>query len=157
MIKIEETNSEYVYLTIPKEWMGIYHRLLTGLADFGKTIICCNNCKNKNNTIINCWNMFQSALASRALNDLESANKIIDYLNNTLEYIYKINNEDIYDKSVILPIENDGMLKAVVTYDNNYPKFKINPLTGILYEEWDGYKEDNKIFKIEDNSLIVEK
>lgn len=156
MDNYENINPEYVYLTIPSEWVGIYHRILISLADTFNINKCCS-CNVQTENVINCWNMFQSALASRTLGDLDSANKIIDYLNNVLEYIYKGTDKDIYDKSIILPISDDGKLKAIVTYDNNYPTFKVDLTTGKLYQIWKENQIKDKNFIIKDNSLFVNK
>ena len=64
-----EITPEYVYLTIPREYVCTYHKLLIYLSDFGKALLddCSSSCKGDNKTVIDCWNMFQSALACKAL------------------------------------------------------------------------------------------
>ena len=70
-----EVSADYVYMIIPEEYICIYHKLLICLADYGEEALkdCKAACKGQNLYIIQCWNMFQSALACHALGLLDKA------------------------------------------------------------------------------------
>lgn len=153
-----EIEPEYVYLTIPKDYVCTYHKLLVLLADFGITNInACNNtcCKTKN--IINCWNLFQSALACYTLGRIEDSKYIINYVNNQLSTIF-ISEDYEFDETVgnSLPITPDGKVKAMVSCSNE-PKFYVDNETGELFTEYQNNKDNNKVYCIENDNLITEK
>ena len=71
----------YVYLTIPQDYICIYHKLLILMSNIGREIIndCSATCKGNNKIIIDCWNTFQSAIACKALKkDKEAAETTLD-------------------------------------------------------------------------------
>ena len=86
-----EIHPEYVYLTIPADYVCVYHKLLTYMADFGKTIVddCNAICQGNSKNIITCWNLFQSAIACRTLGREKEAAFFIDYIKKQLNNIYK--------------------------------------------------------------------
>lgn len=147
-----EIQPEYLYLTIPADWVCIYHKLLAYMADFGKTIIddCTASCKGNGKNIISCWNLFQSAIAARTLGNIEQADFFIKYIRKQLDLIYKGSDKEVYDGVLPLAITDDGILKATVSC-KNYDKFYVDHETGILYQEWLN-KND---FSIEDDMLII--
>ena len=69
----------YVYLTIPQDYICIYHKLLILMSNIGKEIIndCSATCKGNNKIIIDCWNTFQSAIACKALKKAKEAARFI--------------------------------------------------------------------------------
>lgn len=153
-----EIHPEYVYLTIPANWVCVYHKLLTYMADFGKTIIddCNAICKGNSKNIISCWNLFQSALACRTLGKEKEAEFFIDYIKKQLELIYKGSNNEVYQTSFPVTIDDKGELKAIVTCGNNV-KFEVDAETGELYQKWLDNKDNGKVYTIEDNDLTVNK
>ena len=60
---------EYIYITIPAEYICVYHRILALLADYGEEMLkdCKANCTKRNSSVIECFNMFNSAVAARKL------------------------------------------------------------------------------------------
>lgn len=156
----DENNEEiitpdYVYLTIPTEWICVYHKLLIIVSNLGKEIIddCNTICKSNNKLVINCWNIFQSAVACRELGDNEKAEFFINYIIKQLDVIYKTNNEE-YNGTFPITITPDGLLKAVVSCGED-TKFKVDDETGDLYRQYLEKTKDNKIYIIEDNNLKV--
>lgn len=152
----KEINPEYVYLTIPADYVCVYHKLLTYMADFGKTIVddCSAICKGNSKNIITCWNLFQSAIACRTLGRDKEAEFFIDYIEKQLELIYKGSNNEVYQTSFPVTIDDKGELKAVVTCGNNV-KFEVDVETGELYQKWLDNKDNGKVYTIEDNNLTV--
>lgn len=144
---------EYVYLTIPKEYVGIYHKLLVALSDYGEDIIkdcnCLNKCNNKE--LINCWNLFQSAIACYTLNEKPKAEFFIKYIDKQLKLIYKGSYNEIYNGSLPLSITEDGKLKALVTINDDSVKFEVDSFTGRLIQE----NQSNNNYSIENNNLLV--
>lgn len=146
-------NPQYVYLTIPSEYVCLYHRLLIYMADFGKEIIddCNIICNGGNKSIINCWNLFQSAIACKELGKDKEAEFFINYIELQLKNIYHDNRKDEYTSVFPVTIDKDGFLKAQVTCGNDVI-FTVNEKTGELYEH---SINNNKIYNIVDNNLIV--
>lgn len=152
-----EINPEYVYLTIPADWVCLYHKLLGYLADFGETAIkdCQAACKGQALYIIQCWNMFQSAIACRTIGDFEKAELFIKYIDAQLNNIYKSHNTKIYCGEGEFAITPDGKLKARVSCKVNNVKFYVDKETGKLYEKYIE-ETDKEVYSIEDDNLIIE-
>lgn len=146
-------NPQYVYLTIPSEYVCLYHRLLIYMADFGKEIIddCSTICNGGNKSIINCWNLFQSAIACKELGKDKEAEFFINYIELQLKNIYHNNRKDEYTSVFPVTIDKDGFLKAQVTCGNDVI-FTVDENTGELYEH---SIDKNKEYNIVNNNLVV--
>lgn len=61
-----EIQPEYVYMSIPAKYICTYHRILIMLADYGVEMLndCGASCKDGNRQVINCFNMFNAAVAA---------------------------------------------------------------------------------------------
>lgn len=151
-----EIHPEHVYLTIPADWVCVYHKLLTYMTDFGKTIVddCNAICKGNSKNIISCWNLFQSALACRTLGREKEANFFIDYIKKQLELIYKGTGQNVYKNTVPLAVTEDGKLKAIVSCDNG-THFYVDAETGKLYQQYIDDKNNGKVYTVNDNNLTV--
>lgn len=139
---------EYVYLTIPAEYVCLYHKLLVYLADFGLELIkdCQAGCSAKNKSIIDCWNMFQALCAAYALGEEKKAKILYDYISAQLELYYKGSNKEVYEGKFIGRISEDGYLKAVITCGkNNIGTFEIDAETGELWRTYIAEKENNDV------------
>lgn len=147
---------EYVYLTIPQEYICIYHKLLVCLSDFGENAIkdCKAACEGTNLYVIQCWNMFQSALACRALGLLDKAELFIKYIKAQLDLIYKGTDSKQYCGTGIMPITEDGKLMAQVSCFDNRVEFYIDEETGRLYEELRNSGLNNVVHSVKNNHLI---
>ena len=129
LIKVEP---EYIYVTIPAEYICVYHRILAMMADYGEEMLknCKASCTDKNNNVIECFNMFNSAVAARKLGKDKLAETLIKYIKTKINQIYKgLDNST----SFVFPIDETGHLKAIVSCGER-PKFEINPDDGMLYE-----------------------
>ena len=64
----KEVIPEYIYLTIPAEYVCVYHRIMAMLADYGEEMLkdCKASCTDRNSGVIECKNMFDAAVAARA-------------------------------------------------------------------------------------------
>lgn len=123
---------EYIYITIPAEYICVYHRILALLADYGEEMLkdCKANCTKRNSSVIECFNMFNSAVAARKLGKTKLAEVIIKYVKAKINQLYKG-----FDNSTnfVFPVDETGNLKAFVSCGEN-PKFEIDPDDGYLYE-----------------------
>lgn len=137
MSNLVEVPLEYVYVTIPAEYICVYHRILAMLADYGEEMLkdCKANCTDKNAGVIECFNMFNAAVAARKLGKLKLAETLIKYIKGRINKIYKG-----YDNSTsfVFPVDENGQLKAFVSCGER-PKFRIDPKDMSLYE----YKFNN--------------
>lgn len=146
---------KYVYLTIPAEYVCIYHKLLKAIADYGKDIIddCNAVCKGDGKNLFNCWNLFQSAIACKELGKEKEAKFFIDYIEAQIKYINRINNVGDFNGPFPATIDDEGKLKAMVSCGSEV-KFEVDEVTGKLYEEWLQGKEDGKVYVVDDNGVM---
>ena len=153
MSNLEQIELEYVYVTIPAEYICVYHRILVMMADYGEEMLndCKASCTDKNSGVIECFNMFNSAVAAKKLGKESLANTIIKYIKAKINQIYKgVDNST----SFIFPVDEKGELKAFVSCGER-PKFEINPDDMMLYET----KYNNgvpKNFKLDSKSGVLE-
>ena len=148
MDELKEITPEYVYVTIPADYICIYHKILVLLSKYGVDMLkdCSAKCSAKNKTIIDCFNMFNAAVAARKLEQTKVAETIIKYVEGQLKLIY---NENI-DTSLVFPLDPKGHLHAIVTCGEN-PKFYVDPDT---YELIHCSKEGNRMqFGLDDTDL----
>lgn len=145
MNTLQQIEPEYVYVTIPAEYICVYHRILAMLADYGLDMIkdCKATCTERNSGVIECFNMFNSAVACKKLGKEKEAALIIKYIKAKINQIYKG-----YDNSTsfVFPVDETGQLKAFVSCGER-PKFEINPNDMSLYKHSldNGVKEDYKL------------
>lgn len=132
MSKLKEVELEYVYVTIPAEYICVYHRILAMLADFGEEMLkdCKASCTDRNSNVIQCFNMFNAAVAARKLGKDKLAETLIKYIKAKINQIYQGNDNST---SFVFPVDENGQLKAFVSCGER-PRFEINPDDGELYE-----------------------
>ena len=118
-----EINPEYVYITIPAEYVCVYHRILAMLADYGEEMLkdCKASCTDKNSGVIECFNMFNAAVAARHLGQDKKAELIINYIKAKINQIYKGRDNST---GFVFPIDENGVLKAFVSC-NDRPRFFV--------------------------------
>ena len=159
----KEVIPEYIYLTIPAEYVCVYHRIMAMLADYGEDMLkdCKANCTDRNSNVIDCFNMFNAAVAARKLGKDKLAETLIKYIKAKINQMYRgVDNST----SFVFPVDENGQLKAFVSC-NERPMFYINPEDGELYEHkfGNGFEEhfglgdeDNDISEeIERDKLVV--
>lgn len=155
---LEEIQVEYVYLTIPSNYVCIYHKLVMMMSELGKDIIddCTYTCKNKGKNIVNCWNLFQSAVAAYNIGKIKEADFYIKYIDQQLELIYN-NKEHIYPTTIPVKITPDGKLLATVSCCSSQ-RFYVDVETGKLYRNYNADKECNSgDYIINNNNLAFKR
>lgn len=132
MSNLKEVELEYVYVTIPAEYICVYHRILAMMADYGIEMLkdCKASCTDRNSNVIECFNMFNSAVACRKLGKDKEAALIIKYIKAKINQIYQGADNST---SFVFPVDENGQLKAFVSCGER-PKFEINPDDMNLYE-----------------------
>lgn len=163
MSELIQIEPEYVYVTIPAEYICVYHRILAMLADYGEDMLkdCKASCTDRNSNVIDCFNMFNAAVAARKLGKDKLAETLIKYIKAKINQMYRgVDNST----SFVFPVDENGQLKAFVSC-NERPMFYINSEDGELYEHkfGNGFEEhfglgdeDNDISEeIERDKLIV--
>jgi hypothetical protein len=115
---------EYVYVTIPAEYICVYHRILAMLADYGEDMLkdCKAACTDRNSSVIDCFNMFNSAVAARKLGKTKLAETLIKYIKAKINQIYR--NKD-NSTSFVFPLDENGEIAAFVSCGER-PTFEIN-------------------------------
>lgn len=152
--QFQEITPEYVYLTIPADYICIYHKLLIYLANFGKEAIsdCSSICKDSNKNIITCWNIFQSAIACRELGLTKQADLFIQYITAQLNNLYNGTDKENINIDFPVTVTDDGKLKAIASCGQE-TKFYVDIETGQLYEEYIN-ANDNRVYVIENDNLV---
>lgn len=163
MSELIQIEPEYIYVTIPAEYICVYHRILAMLADYGEDMLkdCKASCTDRNSNVIDCFNMFNAAVAARKLGKDKLAETLIKYIKAKINQMYRgVDNST----SFVFPVDENGQLKAFVSC-NERPMFHINPEDGKLYEHkfGNGFEEhfglgdeDNDISEeIDRDKLIV--
>ena len=114
MNKLSPIELEYVYVTIPAEYICVYHRILAMLADYGEEMLkdCKASCTDRNSGVIECFNMFNAACAARLLGEEKKAGLIINYVKGKINQIY---NGSDNSTSFVFPVDENGQLKAFVS------------------------------------------
>lgn len=163
MSELIQVEPEYVYVTIPAEYICVYHRILAMLADYGEDMLkdCKASCTDRNSNVIDCFNMFNAAVAARKLGKDKLAETLIKYIKAKINQMCRgVDNSTNF----VFPVDENGQLKAFVSC-NERPMFYINPEDGELYEHkfGNGFEEhfglgdeDNDISEeIERDKLVV--
>ena len=163
MSELIQVEPEYVYVTVPAEYICVYHRILAMLADYGEAMLkdCKASCTDRNSNVIDCFNMFNAAVAARKLGKDKLAETLIKYIKAKINQMYRgVDNSTGF----VFPVDENCQLKAFVSCTER-PMFYINPEDGELYEHkfGNGFEEhfglgdeDNNISEeIERDKLIV--
>ena len=131
MSNLKQVELEYVYVTIPAEYICVYHRILAMLADYGEEMLkdCKASCTDRNSGVIECFNMFNAAVAARKLEKTKLAETLIKYVKAKINQIYKGKDNST---SFVFPVDENGQIKAFVSCGER-PRFEINPDDGQLY------------------------
>lgn len=140
MIKLVPIEPEYIYVTIPAEYICVYHRILAMLADYGVEMLqdCKASCKDRNSGVIECFNMFNSAVAARKLGKDKLAETLIKYIKAKINQIYKGKDNST---SFVFPVDANGDLKAFVSCGER-PLLQIDPKDMALYKHEYNYGFD---------------
>lgn len=112
-------DKDFIYLVVPIEYRLLYQKLLIALSDFGVAMIndCNSGCSAKNKTIIDCWNIFQSAIACKALGQEKTAKVFINYITAQLNLYYSVTGVPQSGEIEVLPdtveFEPEGGIKVL--------------------------------------------
>lgn len=121
----------YLYVAIPREYVCVYHRILVLLADYGTDMIqdCKASCTSRNSSIIECFNMFNAAVAAHKLGQMSLANTLMNYVKTKITQIYR---GDDNSPSFTFPVDENGMIVSVVSCDDPV-RIYVNPDDGELF------------------------
>lgn len=124
---------EYVYLTIPAEYICVFHKIMAMMADYGEDMLkdCKASCTDRNSSVIECYNMFNSAVMARHIGKDKLAETLIKYVKAKINQIYRGTQAD---PGYVFPIDKNGHIKAFVSC-NDRPRFFINSEDGVLYKQ----------------------
>lgn len=133
--------AQYVYITVPKSDIVLYHRIMSLMADYGEAKLkdCTAECLRNNQLVINAFNMFNAAIAAKSTNT-KLYNTLIKYVEATIDNLYK-GEEEIpsfiyeadFDGNVIIDLENH----LLITQDGQYTIGEYTPprvISNIRYE-----------------------
>lgn len=138
MSSFENIEPDYIYVTIPAEYICVYYHILELLADYGLETIkdCKAGCSDKNTCVIECFNMFNSAIACKKLGKEKEAALVIKYVKAKLEQLSKSKS------SFMFPIDREHKHKVLVR-EKEVPTFGV---TSATLEALSKVKRNNLIF-----------
>lgn len=134
-----DTNLYVLYkIYIPRDWIIIYHRILILMAEYGTEMLkdCKAGCTNRNKNVVDCYNMFNAAVAAKLLGDSSKANVLINYIKAQLSLLY---GDLDPSKNVLVAIgedldaETERELYGVISADETI-ELELNPNDGFLYK-----------------------
>lgn len=151
MILENNIDGEYVYITIPKDYVYVYKQILFKLADYGEEMLkdCKATCSDRNKSILDCFNMFNAAIAAYNTDQIKLANLIIKYVMAVLNIDNTIVSETYSDIEINLEYPKascDGNLltptysfiqNKIITYADGYEE--LIPVTNLdeALIDWD--------------------
>lgn len=147
-----EITPEYVYIAIPAKYVCLYHRILILLSQYGEESLkdCNAACTSRNKNIINCYNIFSSAIAAYKLEKTKLAETLIKYIESTINQIDSNKNSI---KQIYYPVDANGEIEALITCGET-PTFEIDINDGTLWENI--YNEDeNAVFIVDNGDLNI--
>ena len=145
MSKLVEIKPEYLYITIPAEYVCVYHRIMVMLADYGEEMLkdCKASCTDRNSNVIECFNMFNAAVAARKLGKDKLAETLIKYIKAKINQIYR--GSDNSTETFIFPVDENGHIKSIVSCSGDDIKFEVTEEDAHLLETDMDLDESGKI------------
>lgn len=106
---------KYVYTTIPIEYVCVYHKILELMSELGEGMLkdCKFACKDRSTNILDCYNMFNTAVAALRLGEDKKAETIIKYIKAVLKQIQPSSEEEDF----IFYIGPNNSIKAHIHCD----------------------------------------
>lgn len=147
---VNNTDVNFIYLTIPTDYVNTYRKLIKCLANIKSFVDSCECSQSKLKAIkviYECWLMFNSAVANHKINQKDKAQEIIDYIDKVLNNVFFNDESEGGDGDCVcevLDIDENGILKVRSNHDCCVvPNFYIDIETGNLMSEYD---YENEIF-----------
>ena len=116
------TNANFIHLSVPLQYVKVYASILAALSDYGEDMLedCKASCTDKDSGIIECFNMFNAAIAAFRLDEIKKADTIISYIESTIQLKYK---NIVIPDSISFPVEEENV---TINFDfNNPPYFEM--------------------------------
>lgn len=123
----------YVYATIPARYVCLYHKLLVLLAEFGVDMLkdCAATCKGNNKTVVNCFNMFNAAVAAYQLGRTKDAEVLAKYINSQINAIFRARGHECPKGEFKIAASEDGSKTAYVTCNGDNATFRVEDTTKV--------------------------
>lgn len=152
-----EQNTDFIYLTIPTEYVVVYRKLMQCILEAGINVLkqCDCNCKNnKTRILFDCWCAFQSAIAAKKLGQDKEASVIMKYILAQIDIACSCEEMCTCE---ILPIEvTKGILEVSTTCEScDIPTFYVDVNSGELYSEYEGTRPHAELDLVDGN--LIEK
>lgn len=149
--------TENIYFVVPQEYYCVYINIIKRMSNLGTLMLqeCKATCTNDSKNLLNCWTMFQTALAAHTLGEIKKADIIINYiiyqLNLSCSLIVRVYDRYIYygDSDIEPSIETISS-GSFIDYNNiktfNSPFYKVGNYLAI--------PEDIEVYSIENVNFI---
>lgn len=135
-------NANFIHLNIPLQYMKVYASILIALSDYGEDMLedCKASCTDKDSGIIECFNMFNAAIAAFKLGEIKKADTIISYIESTIQLKYK---NIVVPDNISFPVEEENV---TINFDFNNPPY---------FEMIEGIPIPLESLEIEGNNIVI--
>lgn len=135
-------NANFIHLNIPLQYMKVYASILVALSDYGEDMLedCKASCTDKDSGIIECFNMFNAAIAAFKLGEIKKADTIISYIESTIQLKYK---NIVIPDNISFPVEEENV---TINFDFNNPPY---------FEMIEGIPVPLESLEIEGNNIVI--
>ena len=142
MSEQKTTNANFIHLSVPLQYMKVYASILAALSDYGEDMLedCKASCTDKDSGIVECFNMFNAAIAAYRLGETKKADTIISYIESTIQLKYK---NIVVPDNISFPVEEENV---TINFDFNNPPY---------FEMIEGIPIPLENIEIEGDSIIV--
>lgn len=119
------TDVPFVYAKIPSDYLCVYKSLIAMMADYGEEMLkdCKASCKEKNEGIIECFNMFNAAVSAKEIGNIKLADTLILYIKEKINLIYKNYKTD---KTFLYPLNENGKVNMFITCTQTGVEIKVD-------------------------------
>lgn len=129
---------DWVYTIVPYDYIPVYHAILEMMSSYGEAMLkdCKAKCADKNENVIDCYNMFNGAVASYRTGKKKLADTIIKYLKAKIKQIANID----CDNAVFLfrlGVDND--IEALIEVVDGKINIKQGDISGFYIFKSDVY------------------
>lgn len=127
---VTELYENGVEIKIPLQYLNVYKVILILFAELGLDMLddCKTLCKNRNKSVVDCYIMFQAAMAQYYNGDTKKVDHIINYIKAQLNLIARQNASKL---TFTLPIDNNGNVNLFIVVDNP----NNNPTTNVYIDK----------------------
>lgn len=112
-------------IVVPLDYLSVYKVILILFTELGEDMLndCSSICKNKGKSIVDCYAMFEAAIAAKNNGKDALADTIIHYLKEQLNLLARFNANKL---SFTLPLDSTGSVNLFIEEEDDTTKLYID-------------------------------